>query len=159
MHICFGFNHWQKRYLLSNVQLGIGNGHNYLIKEYGPLHFLYPVFTILCLAAYIGAVVYAIIVKKNVSARMLVLLCSMGFALSMTYILQRAFNSTIEWVSITYLVSIIILTHHIERVNMFDMTANIANSVEKCIRTDILFLIITTDILTATRMLRNCFPK
>lgn len=114
-----------------NVQLGIGNGHNYLIKEYGPLHFLYPVFTILCLAAYIGAVVYAIIVKKNVSARMLVLLCSMGFALSMTYILQRAFNSTIEWVSITYLVSIIILTHHIERVNMFDMTANIANSVEK----------------------------
>ena len=114
-----------------DVQLGIGNGYSYLIKEYGTLHFIYPVFTILCFLLYIGAVIYAIIVKKNVSVRMLVLLCSMGFAVSLTYLLQRVFNSTIEWISITYLFSIIILTYHIERVNMFDMTANIANSVEK----------------------------
>lgn len=142
-----------------NVQLGIGNGHNYLIKEYGSLHFLYPMFTILCLAAYIGAVIYAITVKKNVSARMLMLLCSLGFATIMTYILQRAFHSTIEWISISYLVSIFILTHYFEHVNMFDMSANIANSVEKTHQNGYIVFDISNKYIDCTAYVQELFPE
>lgn len=142
-----------------NVQLGIGNGHNYLIKEYGPLHILYPIFTVLCMTAYIGAVVYAIISKKNVSARMLVLLCSMGFAISMTYILQRAFHSTVEWISITYLISIVLLTYHIERVNMFDMTSNIANSVEKTHQNGYIVFDINNKYIDCNAYAQELFPE
>lgn len=115
-----------------SIDIAFADGYTYLVKEYGPLHIFFPILMIICFLTYVFIVVYAIVRKKNVSVRILILMCFIGLSVGLTYLFQSVFfHSTVEWISMSYLMAIILLTYLVERVNMFDMSANIANSIEK----------------------------
>lgn len=114
-----------------NAELAFGDGYSYLKKEYGPMHNLYPILMVTFCVLYVVIIMYAIIKRNRISVLTLSITGGMGLFTIGTYIVQRVLHSTIEWISVSYLVCIIIMTMLYERINMFDMSANIANSVER----------------------------
>ncbi len=113
------------------VELAFGDGYSYLVKDYGPMHPLFIIYTISCCVIYIAIIAYTIFKKKNVSLRMLMLTGGLGVLVASTYVFQSLLKSKFEWVSVTYLFAVALLTAMVERLNMFDMSTNIARSVKR----------------------------
>lgn len=113
------------------VALGHGNGYNYLIKTYGPLHFLYPVMMLIYAGMIGGYLIYAIKGKKTISFRTILTISGTGFAVIFMYILERVTGSHISFLAVGYLVGIALLIKYFERVNMYDISTNVAASMEK----------------------------
>ena len=113
------------------VELGIGNGYHYLIKTYGPLHILYPIMMALYAVIMLVYLFVALRKRKEISFRLVVTICVTGFSFCFIYILERVFHSNIDFLSIGYLVGILFLNKYFERINMYDMTANISASIER----------------------------
>lgn len=113
------------------VELGHGYGYNYLIKTYGPLHFLYPVMMLIYAAIISGYLIYAIRGKKTISFRTVITISGTGFAVIFMYILERVTGSNVSFLAVGYLIGIAFLIKYFERVNMYDISTNVAVSMEK----------------------------
>ena len=114
-----------------SVELGYGNGYNYLIKEYGPGHSLYPVMMIIYAVIMVYYCIYAVRRRKLLSFRLVMTISGVGFSCFFVYILERITRSSISFLSVGYLVGIALLIKYFERMNMYDISSNIANAVEK----------------------------
>lgn len=114
-----------------NVELGYGNGYNYLIKTYGPLHVLYPIMMVMYAVIMIFYMIYAFRRRKQISFRTVATMSITCFAVIFMYILERAIDSKISFLAVGYLVGIALLIKYFERMNMYDMSANVVNSIEK----------------------------
>ncbi|MBQ7781155.1 MAG: response regulator [Lachnospiraceae bacterium] len=114
-----------------SVAMGYGNGYNYLIKEYGPGHILYPVMMILYAVIMVYYCIYAVRRRKLLSFRLVMTISGVGFSCFFVYILERIIGSSISFLSVGYLVGIALLIKYFERLNMYDISSNIANAVEK----------------------------
>ncbi len=113
------------------VGLGHGIGYNYLIKTYGPLHFLYPVMMLAYAAIILGYLLYAIKGKASISLRTVTTISGTGFAVIFMYIVERATGSRVSFLAVGYLIGIAFLIKYFERVNMYDISTNVAASMEK----------------------------
>ena len=114
-----------------DVQLGHGNGYNYLIKTYGPLHILYPIMMLVYACIMIFYLVYGIRQRKYVSFRAVLTLSGTCFAVIAMYIFERILHSNISFLAIGYLIGIALLIKYYQRLNIYDMSANVMNSIEK----------------------------
>lgn len=114
-----------------NVELRYKNGFHYLVKTYGPLHKAYPALMILYAIAMLYYLIYALRRRREISLRTVATMSIVGFSVIVIYILERAFKSDISFLSLGYLVGILLLMKYFERLNMYDMSTNIATSVEK----------------------------
>lgn len=114
-----------------HVELGYGNGYNYLIKTYGPLHTLYPVMMIIYTILMFFYVIYALKQRKQISFRAVMAISMTSFSIMLMYILEKVTDSKISFLSIGYLFGIAIVIKYFERINMYDMSSNIASSIEK----------------------------
>ena len=114
-----------------HVEIGYGNGYNYLIKTYGPLHILYPIMMMMYAAVMIFYVVYALKRRKQISFRTVTTMSVTGFSVFFLYILERSIGSNISFLAVGYLIGIALLTKFFERINMYDMSNNIVSSIER----------------------------
>ena len=114
-----------------SVEVAQGNGFNYLVKEYGPFHVLYPVMMILYSVMLISFIVYAVKKRKEIPTRTVVtmsLLCSGVF---LTYIFEKLIGTEVSYLQVGYIIGMVLLMRYFDRINMYDMSANILSSVEK----------------------------
>ena len=127
--LVLGIDHNKLYY--KSVKLVQANGYNYLEKEYGPLHMLYPAVIYVYIVLILYYLVYAIIKKNNISYKNVVITCCLASYICIAYILDKSIGAEIDFVSIGYLVAIIALGRFFDRVNMYDMSANIIYSIER----------------------------
>ena len=113
------------------VELGYGNGYNYLIKTYGPLHALYPIMMIIYTIIMFFYVIYALKSRKQISFRTVITISITSFSIMFLYILERATGTKISFLAIGYLIGIAIVIKYFERINMYDMSSNIVSYIEK----------------------------
>lgn len=110
-----------------DVQFVVENGYGVLVKEYGPLHNLFPVYlsTIFLLAVYYAARAFG--AKKDVPySTSVLLIISMTFSL-VAYALKGLFSLKFDTVPFMYIltqVSILILLRRISLLDVANVTSN-----------------------------------
>ena len=114
-----------------SVMLVHGDGFNYLQKEYGPLHIYYEILMIAYSILMVYYLIYAVKRKRQVSLRMIVTISATEFAIFITYFIELITRSRISYKSVGFLVAVILLIKYFEHLNMYDMSSNIVNSIEK----------------------------
>ena len=114
-----------------HVELGYGNGYNYLIKTYGPFHKLYTWMSVIYVGIMLFYMIYAIRKRRQISFRAVITMSGLCFAVFFIYIVERITGSNVSFLAIGYLIVIVLLNRYFERMNMYDMSANISNSIEK----------------------------
>lgn len=129
--ICLVMTIGKYRIYYKHVGLVHGVGHSYLVKEYGPLHVLFPIMMLmygLIMIVYMG---YAIKKRNQLSLRLVTTLCGCCLSLFVMYILERVLRLNVSILPIGYLVGIFFLTGYFNRVSIYDMSSNIVNTIEK----------------------------
>ena len=142
-----------------DVQLGHGNGYNYLIKTYGPLHILYPIMMLVYACIMVFYLAYGIRQRKYVSFRAVLTLSGICFAVIAMYILERVLHSNISFIAVGYLFGIALLVKYYERLSIYDMSANIMNSIEKMKEYGYLVVDDKKRYINANDYLKELFPE
>ena len=114
-----------------SVELVHGENFNYLIKEYGPLHSLYPIMMIFYVILLVGLIIFVLKKKTQLPSRVVVSISLICSSLIFTYLFERLFKSKISYLPIGYLVVIVLFMKNYARINMYDMSTNILSSIEK----------------------------
>lgn len=115
----------------ANVELAFGNGYSYLVKTYGPLHALYPIMLLIYFVIMIFYTITAFRKRNELSFRLIATLCSITSCIILMYILERITKSNVSFLSLGYLIGISLLINHFDRVNIYDMSSNLANTIDK----------------------------
>ena len=142
-----------------DVQLGHGNGYNYLIKTYGPLHILYPIMMLVYACIMVFYLVYGIRQRKYVSFRAVLTLSGTCFAVIAMYILERILHSNISFLAVGYLIGIALLIKYYQRLNIYDMSSNVMNSIEKMKEYGYLVVDDRKRYINANDYLKELFPE
>lgn len=114
-----------------SVEVVRGDGFHYIIKEYGPFRILYPIMMVtysIMLVIFIG---YAVKKRKELPTRTIVTMSLVCLSLAFTYIFERLFGARVSYLPVGFLIAILLLMRYFDRINMYDMSANILSSVEK----------------------------
>lgn len=114
-----------------DVQLAEGDGYHYLIKTYGPAHSAYMIMVLLYGLLIVYYLIYAIRRRSHISVRTVSVISVMGMGVVIAYLLERLLKSKVSYVSLGYLAAAVCLVYLLERINIYDLTANIAVSVER----------------------------
>lgn len=114
-----------------DVQLAEGDGYHYLIKTYGPAHSAYVAMVLLYGLLIVYYLIYAIRRRSHISVRTVSVISVMGMGVVIAYLLERLLKSKVSYVSLGYLAAAVCLVYLLERINIYDLTANIAVSVER----------------------------
>ena len=114
-----------------DVQLAEGDGYHYLIKTYGPAHSAYVAMVLLYGLLIVYYLIYAIRRRNHISVRTVSVISVMGMGVVIAYLLERLLKSKVSYVSLGYLAAAVCLVYLLERINIYDLTANIAISVER----------------------------
>uniref|UniRef100_UPI003FEEC45B HD domain-containing phosphohydrolase n=1 Tax=Roseburia sp. TaxID=2049040 RepID=UPI003FEEC45B len=114
-----------------DVQLAEGDGYHYLIKTYGPAHSAYVAMVLLYGLLIVYYLIYAIRRRSHISVRTVSVISVMGMGVVIAYLLERLLKSKVSYVSLGYLAATVCLVYLLERINIYDLTANIAISVER----------------------------
>ena len=114
-----------------SVTLVQSGDYNYLAKVYGPTHFLNTVLMAVYSAVLRIYFVYSIKKSSTISTKIVSVMSLLGISVAGTYILQRIVHTNISYLSVGYLIASILMVNIAERINMFDMSANIAASVDR----------------------------
>lgn len=122
-----GHNDWYYK----SVELVQGNGFKYLVKEYGTFHILYPVMMVLYSVMLISFIIYAVKKRKEIPTRTVVTMSFLCAAVFLTYIVERLVGSKVSYLTIGYVIGMLLLIRYFDRINMYDMSANILSSVER----------------------------
>lgn len=107
------------------------HGYSYLDKTYAPLHILYPIMMVVYCAIFVFYLLYALKRRNQISFQIVMTTASIAFVVAFLYIFEKVISSHISLWPIGYLYGTIMLMKHYERINMYDMSANIANSIER----------------------------
>jgi len=129
--LCFVFTIGECGIYYKSVELAHGNGYNYLIKEYGPMHSLYPAMVIVYAVIMVIYMGYAVKRRHQISFRTVGTICVMGVSIIFMYILERIIGSNVSFLAVGYLIAIAMFIRQFEYINMYDISANISNVVER----------------------------
>ena len=157
--LCFVMTIGHSDIYYKEVRLIIEDGYSRLDKVYGPMHNLYPIMTALYAIFLIVFMILAIRAHKKLPLRTVIGAGIMGVAIILAYIIGRGFVSDISFLSIGYLIAMIFIIKHFDRINMYDMSANIVNSVEQ--RKEYGYLVLDDDLryISSDKYLKEIFPE
>lgn len=113
------------------VELNRASGYYYLTKIYGPAHILYPIFMAVIAFLFLMCLFYAAKNRDKLPFRTVVVVFTFVMFAVVLYFVVRCTHSKVSYVSIIYLAAEMILIRISDRMNMYDMTTNIADSVER----------------------------
>lgn len=114
-----------------NLSLNTENGFTFLAKEFGPTYYLYPVLMLLCLGCLIYYIVFAIRHRKLLSYIALLCICIIPTSVVVVYAIELITGSNISYLSIGYLIGALVMQWLFTRLQMFDLTANLAAAVDR----------------------------
>ncbi len=114
-----------------SVELVQEDGFSYLIKEYGPLRILYPVMMVMYSVMLLFFIGYAVKKRKEIPTQTVVTMSFLCAAVSLTYIVERVIGTKVSYLPVGFLIGMILLMRYFDRINMYDMSANILSSIEK----------------------------
>lgn len=114
-----------------SVDLIFGKDFNYIVKEYGPLHALYPSMMILYVILLTILVLRTFRKKTQLPTHVVITITFICSSLIITYLLERLLKSKISYLPIGYILVIILFIKNYARINMYDMSTNIITSIEK----------------------------
>ena len=112
------------------VTLVIRDGYSFLAKEYGPLHILYPVMIGIYGLFLVGLIIGGLFLKKRFSFKVILGTGCSALSVIGLYMLEQILKVNVSVVSLGYLVCMLFIIKSFDRINMYDMTANIVKFVE-----------------------------
>ncbi len=142
-----------------SAELAFADGYSYLIKTYGPLHKLHIIMTIVYMAIMISFVIYAIRRRKQISTRTVVTISGIGLLVFATYLIERLSGSRISFLAVGFLLGTVFLIKYFEQINMYDMSANIFNSIERMNRYGYLAFDNKYRYVNANPFMKEIFPE
>lgn len=113
------------------VLLAYRNGYSFLIKTYGPAHKLFVVLMAAYGFLFIYYLLYAFRNRKTVSIRTVSIISIMGFAVMLTYLIERIIKSNISYLSVGYLIAAINMVFLLEKVNIYDLSSNLNDTMDR----------------------------
>lgn len=128
--MCFVLTIGKSGLYYKEVTLEYANGYHYLSKTYGPLHNFYYVLLLAYGILLIFHLCYAVKNRSRISLHTVSIISVLGIFVVGTYLLERILKASISYLSVGYLLAVIILVYLLERIKLYDLTFNIANSVE-----------------------------
>ncbi len=114
-----------------SVELVQKNGFTHMVKEYGPLHILYPVMMALYSIMLIIFVFYAVKKRKEIPSQTVVAIGGLCSVIFLAYIIERLLGSEVSYLPLGYIIGMVFLMRYYDRINMYDMSANIVSSVDQ----------------------------
>ena len=93
----------------SQVSIESINGVTRLVKEYGPLHIVYPVYLLTFFAAMVGAIIYAARERKLTSVRYAVFLVSVVLGNIGVWLVEQIIDVEFEFLSVSYIATEVLL--------------------------------------------------
>lgn len=113
------------------ITLVKGDGYSYLDKVYGPMHALYTGMMIFYAVFIVVFIVSAIRTRHRLSYKSVIGLSFAGIAIMLLYVVEKIIELKTSFLSVGYIVGLLYLIRYFDRLNMYDMSANIINSVEQ----------------------------
>ncbi|MBR2409505.1 MAG: HD domain-containing protein [Lachnospiraceae bacterium] len=153
--LTIGHNDW---YYVS-VNLVRKNGFTRLIKEYGTFHFLYPVMMVMYSIMLISFVFFAIKKRREISTRTVVIMSCLCSAVFLTYLFEKLIDSEVSYLSIGYIIGMVLLMGYYDRINMYDMSANIVSSVDQMKEYGYIVLDKKCRYVSANMYIKEIFPE
>lgn len=141
------------------IQLCEERGCVYLEHTYGPTHILYPILILICVFSLMINMIMAIKKRNEISARTIVVLCLGGLILEGTYFIEKLVDTRISYVAIEYLFAVAIMGYMFTKSNMYDITSNITQSVEKLKEYGYIELDEKNRFIAANDYMRDLFPE
>ena len=135
------------------------DGYNYIEKVYGPLHILFLILMIVDALMLAAIIIIAFRKRKTVAFQTVLIVGGLGFGVITIYLLTKIFKSTFEWTSVGYLIAIIVITWLFERINMYDMSTNIANAVAQASESGYIVFDKKKRFINANEYIRELFPE
>lgn len=114
-----------------HVELISENGHNYLVKDYGPAHTLYPLMIVIYGLIILYYTIYAIHKKEEVSIQVILTIGGTGVAVISMYILEKILHINFALAPLGYLFGLALISKYYARINMYDLSSNLAVSMDK----------------------------
>ena len=141
------------------VQLKQAEGYSYLEKEYGPGHHMFVAMMILYGGLMLYYVIFALRRRKKIAVKTTMTISLLGFSVFSMYILEQVLELKFSILTVGYLVGIAFLARYYERITLYDMSANIASSVEN--RNDYAYLMLDDRYLyvNANALMKELFPE
>lgn len=141
------------------VQLKQAEGYSYLEKEYGPGHHMFVAMMILYGGLMLYYVIFALRRRKKIAVKTTMTISLLGFSVFSMYILEQMLGLKFSILTVGYLVGIAFLARYYERITLYDMSANIASSVEN--RNDYAYLMLDDRYLyvNANALMKELFPE
>ena len=129
--ICLSLSIGKYDFFYKSVSLEQENGYSYLAKTYGPWHMTYLLLTLIYVVLLIIYMGYVMRRRNRMPVRTVSTIAILGMLIIITYIVERIMHAHISYLSVGYLIAVILLVVIHNRTELYDMTANIATSVEK----------------------------
>lgn len=115
----------------SSVSLTQIDGVSFLEKEYGPMHSLYPVYVLFCMALGMWILAASFSQRKKISYKVILSLFLAQIVSVGVYAGERILHSRIEWMTFVYLLDEMLILSLIRRIGMYEVSDNIANALEE----------------------------
>ena len=142
-----------------SVELAKGDGYNYLIKAYGPLHFFYPVMMMVYALIMIIFMYLAFQRRRYISFRIVIIVSVTCFSIIFLYIIERVMEMKISVLAVGYLIGLFLLIKYFNHLNMYDMSSNVVTTVEKMKEYGYIVFDNKYDFINANTVIRNMFPE
>lgn len=114
-----------------SVSIGTRYGVTYLVKDYGPLHILYPLMLLFEVSYTLAIVVRSMVYKKTFSKKTVAKLMIALLVPSFTYAFSRLLRMEVEILPFIY-VAILSLYSSVEsKISMYDMTSDVLGTVDR----------------------------
>lgn len=153
--LTIGHNGWYYK----SVELVQRDGYAYLLKEYGPFHVLYPSMTVLYSVMLIAFAFYAVKKRKEIPTRTVVTMGCLCSAVFLTYIFEKLIGTEVSYLQVGYIVGMVLLMRYFDRINMYDMSANIVSSVDQMKEYGYIVLDDKCRYINANEYIKEIFPE
>ena len=135
------------------------DGYAYIEKVYGPLHSLFLILLVIDAVFIAVLIILAFRKRKTVAFKAVLTIGGLGFGIIMIYFLTKLFKSTFDWTSVGYLIAIIVITNLFQKINVYDMSSNIANSVAQASESGYIVFDKKKRFINANEYIRELFPE
>lgn len=135
------------------------DGYAYIEKVYGPLHNLFLVLLAIDAGFIATIIVLAFRKRKTVAFKAVLTIGGLGFGIILIYFLTKLFKSTFDWTSLGYLFAIFVITNLFQKINIYDMSTNIANSVAQASESGYIVFDKKKRFINANEYIRELFPE
>ena len=135
------------------------DGYAYIEKVYGPLHVLFLILLVIDAVFIATIIALAFRKRKTVAFKAVLAIGGLGFGIILIYFLTKVFKSTFDWTCLGYLFAIIVITNLFQKINMYDMSTNIANSVAQASESGYIVFDKKKRFVNANEYIRELFPE